>query len=339
MNFLFLDGASGNAVSEIGLRTYEYWNSQLPYNSSSVKNYSNKIEIELGVANNILLEDYGVLFTHKVDWNSGATESIYSLLINGFLNRTYDTLIYPKEGLHPTAISCIDQIELYGCNVIPVKTNSFGVFNLNDLESKVSTAPVSSKPLLYLEHIVGLTGSENNLEKISEIVRSRKGLQCIIDITQSLGKTYPVNLDWCSCIFGSVHKFGGFKGLGLLIHNGTYMPIIGENNRRKGTLDHPAIFGSIESYKQAKTLNWKELLINKISMWEDIPELVDLESGHSHIKLFGSRKLESHQINALYRNVIVGYGSACTNGLFSPPMLYKKLCSKYNLKSVIRLSV
>ena len=339
MNFLFLDGASGNAVSEIGLRTYEYWNSHIPYNSSSVKNYSDIIDKELDVANKVLLKDYGVLFTHRVDWNSGATESIFSLLINGFLNNTYDTILYPSEGLHSTATSCIDQIELYGCDTIPVKTNRFGAFDLNDLESKVKTTPLSSKPLLYFEHIVGLTGAENDLEKISEIVRSRIGLQSVIDITQSLGKTDPVNLDWCSCIFGSVHKFGGFKGLGLLIHNGIYTPIIGKNKIRKGTLNHPAIFGSVEAYKRARTYNWVELLSNRILQWEDIPDLIDLESSQGHIKLFGSKMLESHQINARYNNVIVGFGSACSNGLFTTPAVYEQLCLHFGLKSIIRLSV
>ena len=160
-----------------------------------------------------------------------------------------------------------------------------------------------------------------------------------MDITQVLGKQKLSNLEFCDYVFGSCHKYGGMKGIGYLISVKPMNSIYSLDGGRDGTINHCGIIASSEALKSATNLNWRNLLTSRIVQAAFGSDFNILINESSNIWLGSFKGLETYDIRQQYPNVILGFGTACSDGLHEIPEIYNRILASRDLKSVFRLSV
>lgn len=339
MDKIFLDGSSGNSLNAEGMSSFKYWNEQLPYNVNSYRNYGSEIDIALDNARNTFLETLRLSDTHSfLQWNSGATESIYSIIIGLFIRKEFDVIMLPDYS-HPTAQKCAIYIENIGGEVVRLKTDDFGKICIPNLETELKARSTPKRILLYLEYCNGFTGSLHQLEGIEEIMLKYPELIVSMDTTQVLGKQELRNLGFCNYIFGSCHKYGGMKGVGYTISDKPIESIYSFDGSRDGTVNHCGIIASTEALKSARKLDWRKILTTRITEASFGLDFELLMNESSNIALGAFEELELYDIRREYPHVILGFGTACSQGLHEIPEIYRRLLSSRKKKSIIRLSV
>jgi len=338
MDFIFLDGASGNPTLPDALDAINYWSKYYPYNVSSFKNYGNKIQTALNESNEFLLDYLGMKNSQSVVWNSGATESIYSILINEYINRKFDAVIINKY-VHPTALKCCHKLEELGCEIIEVPSNNLGILSVKEIEKVISKLDSESHFLFYCEALNSFTGAFQDIAGIKSLLEKQEHIKLSLDITQAIGKSPLINLDWCDYIFASCHKYGGPKGIGFLVHKDKTRFLMQIDEARDGTINHVGIIASISALKQAIKINWYQELLNRINLSGLLKEMDQIYDNKYNVILLTSKNLDNFQIVRKYPNVIVGFGSACSNGIMNTPKIYANLKDQLNVKTVIRISV
>ena len=338
MNKIFLDGSSGNSLNSAGMDAFMYWNEKFPYNVNSYRNYGTEIDDELKKARVTFLEQLQLIDINPyVEWNSGATESIYSIIIGGFIRKDFEVIMMPEYS-HPTAQKCAKYIENIGGEVVKLKTDDFGKICISSFEIELKKR-ANNRVLLYLEYCNGYTGALHQLDAIEAVKLKCPELLVSMDITQVLGKQKLSNLEFCDYVFGSCHKYGGMKGIGYLISVKPIKSIYSFDGSRDGTINHCGIIASSVALKSATNLDWRNMLTSRIleaSFGSDFSILIN-ES--SNIVLGSFKGLETYVIRQQYPNVILGFGTACSDGLQEVPEIYKHILSTRDLKSVFRLSV
>lgn len=339
MSKIFLDGSSGNSLNSAGMDAFLYWNEKFPYNVNSYRNFGTEIDSELSITNNLFLEELKINGTHSVlEWNAGATESIYSLIIGGYLKGQFKRILL-AEHAHPTALKCVDYVKEIGCEVQIINTDLFGRLSVSDLEEKLFQNDDRLNTLLYLEYSNGYTGAKHDLDLIRTIVKTNSWLIVSMDLTQIFGKKELEDLSFCDFFFASCHKYGGMKGVGFLIGNQDYHPIYSRNNSRDGTINHCGIFASKEALIVSKRENWNELLLSNIKLASFESDFKILLNESPNIALGAFNNLDIYDVSQIYPNVILGFGTACSQGLQEIPLIYRHIQREFGTASVIRLSV
>lgn len=326
----FLDGASGIQMSQAALDEYCYWSHKMFVNPSSYKNYSHEIDYHLQRATDGFLDFIDNEYNF-VEYTSGASESIISNIIHRFIKGEFTQLISPKYE-HPNAESCMEVISGYGCEIIRIETDNFGRINSSDLEIDLN------KPtLIYSSYINGLTGEFQDLQWLTELKDDFLDAKLIIDVTQVFGKLKGINCFSADEIFCSAHKFGGPKGFGLRFSREPFS-ILGPNQSRPGTLNVPAIMASRVALDEAFSRNWETELIEKVQEMNLPLELIQSHNSSGLIKMYGCHEFSSSELVAKFPDTILGFGTACSSGVFNVPIIYQKIAEVYQLKSVVRIS-
>jgi cysteine desulfurase len=179
-------------------------------------------------------------------FTSGATESNNWVFHAAGMRGAGRILISAIE--HASVSGPAEAFAQRGFQVLPIPVSSFGVIDLEALESLLTEETI----LVSILAAHNETGAVQPVAEASQIVKARSAALFHTDATQALGKL-PINLTeaWpeVDLLSFSAHKFHGPKGIGgLYIRPGVQLPpfILGGGQQlglRSGTMNSPALAG------------------------------------------------------------------------------------------------
>ena len=292
-----------------------------------------------------IIADYLNCSTAKLIFNSGATESINTVLSAQNLSN-FKSIITSKLEHHATLESC-------NANNFPVHfvdNDSFGNINLQNLEELCAN---NRKSLVSLLFVNNETGVISPVDKIVEIAHKYE-CKVHIDAVQGLGKL-EIDLEGLEVDFASFsgHKIGSLKGIGLLYvkNPNEFVPlIIGGGQERKlraGTYNFAGI--------QSLSLAVQDISIDENDRIGELRESFErsfLEIDRNY-RINGLDAPRVHNTSSIYlggrpshealmqlssKGILTSTGSACNSGSFKPSHVITSMESKEIAQSTLRIS-
>ena len=362
---IYLDNAattplSKNVLKKINSTYKNYWN-----NSSSTYKYGIKCAIfleklRLKIAEIFNAEPEDIIFT------SGSSESTSIVFSN--LDDKYKTgRIVISTVEHQATIISANKLKRKGWEIYEWKVNEDGMIDISEIEQVLdkNTTLVS---LIWGQSEIG------TLQPVQFVGNKCNKMDILfhIDGTQILSNGI---FNWkelnCDLLSLSAHKFGGPKGIGILLTNfksrlllkNNDISVSQEYSIRQGTTALPLIAGMNESIKNIKgrikfnnyeaefetnkTSLLKEYFINKIS---NIPNIKITGSfshrlpNHISFILFNKKFLPIKAYKVINymsdNNVAISSGSACSSSSGKPSGILENMGYDINqLNSNIRVSL
>ena len=363
-DFIYFDHASTSPLSldvleKINSANLNYWG-----NVSATYKFGINCSTELeSIRNHIAL----ILNSNSEDivFTSGSSESI-SIVFNKLSDNFKPANIIISEVEHQATVISSNILEKRGWKITEWEVDNKGIVKLNKLENYLN-------PKTKLISIIWGQSEIGSLQPIQFI-----GKKCIennilfhVDATQIISngifKWKDLNCDLLSL---SAHKFGGPKGIGMLLTNeksrsflkNSDIALTHEYSIRQGTQSLPLVCGMHQALKNitgfisfsnydAKFEN------NKIYFLRNY--LIDLFKDNKHVEITGSieNRLPNHLSFILLNknlvpikaykiinfmsdnNISISSGSSCSSYNKNPSKVLTKLCLEKNrLFSNIRLS-
>ena len=363
--FIYLDNASTTPLSRNVLKkintTYKnYWS-----NSSSTYSYGIKCaiyleKIRLKIAESFNTEPEDIIFT------SGTSEST-SIVFSNLSDKYKTGRVVISQVEHQATIISANKLKRKGWEIYEWPVNNDGIVNISEIDQiiKKDTNLVS---LIWGQSEIG------SLQPVQLVGSKCNKLDILfhIDGTQILSNGI---FNWkdlnCDLLSLSAHKFGGPKGIGLLLTNFKSRLLLKNNDIslsqeysiRQGTPALPLIAGMYESIKN---------ISSKIKLYEDKAEfesnktfllkeyLIDKITNIPNIKITGSysQRLPNHisfilfneellpikaykVINYMSDNdVAISSGSACSSSSGKPSKILDNMgYESSQLNSNIRVSL
>ena len=364
-DFIYFDHASTSPLSQdvleiINSANLNYWG-----NVSATYKFGINCSTELeSIRSNIAL-----IFNTKSDdiiFTSGSSESI-SIVFNKLSDNFKPENIVISEVEHQATVISSNILKKRGWKIIEWEVDNKGIVKLNKLENYLN-------PKTKLISIIWGQSEIGSLQPIQFI-----GKKCIennilfhVDATQIINngifKWKDLNCDLLSL---SAHKFGGPKGIGMLLTNeksrsflkNSDIALTHENSIRQGTQSLPLVCGMHQALKNitgfisfsnydAKFEN------NKIYFLRNY--LINLFKDNKYVEITGSieNRLPNHLSFILLNknhlpikaykiinfmsdnNISISSGSACSSSIKNPSKVLTKLRLDNNkLFSNIRLSI
>ena len=250
---IYLDYAASSPLSEQALQRLQ---ETLPLfgNPSSNHAYGRKLNREIDDARLAILKAFALSpSTYRVIFVSSATEG-NNLALKGIAKqyRNRGTKILSSVLEHPSVTNPLMALKKDGFDVSFLPVDNEGKVSLKRLEESMDKQTI----LVSLIGTNNEVGSVNDLPAIASIVAKYPKAYLHMDMTQAVGKTafdYSL-LDLFTC---SAHKFGGPKGVGLLIakKNIVFSPLLDggeqEYGFRSSTLNYPGIMATKEALTEA----------------------------------------------------------------------------------------
>jgi len=363
-DFIYFDHASTSPLSLdvleiINSANLNYWG-----NVSATYKFGINCSIELeSVRNNIAL----ILNSNSEDiiFTSGSSESI-SIVFNKLSDNYKPENIVISEVEHQATVIASNILKKRGWKIIEWEVDNKGILNLDKLENYLN-------PKTKLISIIWGQSEIGSLQPIQLIGKSCKENNILfhVDATQIISngifKWQDLNCDLLSL---SAHKFGGPKGIGLLLTNeksrsflkNSDIAVTHEYSIRQGTQSLPLICGMHQALKNISGVisfsNYNAVFKNnKITFLKDY--LLDLLKDNKYVEITGSieNRLPNHLsfivfnknllpiksfkiVNFMSDNDIsISSGSSCSSSNKNPSKVLTKLClSNDKLFSNIRLS-
>ena len=362
---IYLDNAattplSKNVLKKINSTYKNYWN-----NSSSTYKYGIKCaifleKIRLKIAETFNAEPEDIIFT------SGSSESTSIVFSN--LDDKYKTgRVVISKVEHQATIISANKLKRKGWEIYEWKVNEDGMIDISEIEQVLdkNTTLVS---LIWGQSEIG------TLQPVQFVGNKCNKMDILfhIDGTQILSNGI---FNWkelnCDLLSLSAHKFGGPKGIGILLTNfksrlllkNNDISVSQEYSIRQGTTALPLIAGMNESIKNIKgrikfnnyeaefetnkTSLLKEYFINKIG---NIPNIKITGSfshrlpNHISFILFNKKFLPIKAYKVINymsdNNVAISSGSACSSSSGKPSGILENMGYDINqLNSNIRVSL
>lgn len=250
---IYLDYAASSPLSE---QAFHRLQETLPLfaNPSSNHAYGRKLNREIDDARLAILKAFGLSpSSYRVIFVSSATEG-NNLALKGIAKqyRNRGTKILSSVLEHPSVTNPLMALKKDGFDVSLLPVDSEGKMSLKQLEESMDKQTI----LVSLIGTNNEVGSVNDLPSIASIVAKYPKAYLHMDMTQAVGKTafdYSL-LDLFTC---SAHKFGGPKGVGLLIAKKSiaFSPLLDggeqEYGFRSGTLNYPGIMATRDALTEA----------------------------------------------------------------------------------------
>ena len=175
----------------------------------------------------------------QVAFTSGATEANNAVLAHAasFFDSSARVVVSSIE--HPSVLEPADH--WFSGHALTVPVEPTGVVDMNRLRALLDEVP--EVRLVSLMAANNETGVLQPWGETASLCRER-GIHFHCDATQWVGKFSSSGFSACSSFSASAHKFGGPKGVGILVSELANPFILGgnqENGRRSGTENYPAI--------------------------------------------------------------------------------------------------
>ena len=316
-------------------------------NPSSLHNLGLEAEREIKKVKKIISKVLNV-GSNEIFFTSGATEA-NNLAIQGCYaaNKRSGKHIITTKTEHPSVIEAIKKLEELGANVTYLPVCEKGYINLEQLESTLRDDTI----LVSIMHVNNETGTINDIEKISKIVKNKNAIMHC-DGVQGFLK-HSINLKNVDIYTFSAHKVHGLKGTGgLFIKKGTKLsPIFFGGSQESGirvgtenTLSIISLGMAVEKFiEMSNTKNTiikvREKIMAVANEYSDIYINGDGENGSPYILniSFNGVKAEVllHALES--HNIYVSTGSACSSKK-TEKMLDHYGYSKERVSSSLRFS-
>tara|TARA_B100000965_G_scaffold69017_1_gene54398 strand:+ start:756 stop:1928 length:1173 start_codon:yes stop_codon:yes gene_type:complete len=363
--YIYLDNASTTPLSKNVLKkitsTYKnYWSNSSSTYKTGIKCATYLEKIRLKIANIFNAEPEDIIFT------SGSSESI-SIVFSNLGDRYNTGRVVISSVEHQATIIATNKLKRKGWEIYQWPVNKKGIINISDVDEIINkyTNLVS---LIWGQSEIG------SLQPVQFIGAKCEELDILfhIDGTQILSNGI---FNWqklnCDLLSLSAHKFGGPKGIGLLLTNSksrlllknSDISLSQEYSIRQGTSAIPLIAGMYESIKNIKgrikfdsyktvfELNKNDLLkkyfLNKISNIPNIkitgcysnrlPNHISFILFNKQLKPIKAYKVINYMSD---NNVAISSGSACSSSTGKPSLILKNMgYDSDQLYSNIRVSL
>ncbi len=363
-DFIYFDHASTSPLSLdvleiINSANLNYWG-----NVSATYKFGIDCSTELeSIRNNIAF----ILNSNSEDiiFTSGSSESI-SLVFNKLSDNFKPENIVISEVEHQATIISSNILKKRGWEIIEWEVNNKGIVDLYKLENYLN-------PKTKLISIIWGQSEIGSLQPIQLIGKKCRENNILfhVDATQIISngifKWKELNCDLLSL---SAHKFGGPKGIGILLTNeksrsflrNSDIALTHEYSIRQGTQSLPLIFGMYQALKNISGLitfsNYDAVFRNNKVIFLKA-YLLDLFKDNKYVEITGSIKnrLPNHLSFILFNknhcpikaykivnfmsdnNIAISSGSSCSSSNNNPSYVLTKLGLENNkLFSNIRLS-
>ena len=363
-DFIYFDHASTSPLSLdvleiINSANLNYWG-----NVSATYKFGIDCSTELeSIRNNIAF----ILNSNSEDiiFTSGSSESI-SLVFNKLSDNFKPENIVISEVEHQATIISSNILKKRGWKIIEWEVNNKGIVDLYKLENYLN-------PKTKLISIIWGQSEIGSLQPIQLIGKKCRENNILfhVDATQIISngifKWKELNCDLLSL---SAHKFGGPKGIGILLTNeksrsflrNSDIALTHEYSIRQGTQSLPLIFGMYQALKNISGLitfsNYDAVFRNNKVIFLKA-YLLDLFKDNKYVEITGSIKnrLPNHLSFILFNknhcpikaykivnfmsdnNIAISSGSSCSSSKNKPSYVLTKLGLENNkLFSNIRLS-
>ena len=363
-DFIYFDHASTSPLSLdvleiINSANLNYWG-----NVSATYKFGIDCSTELeSIRNNIAF----ILNSNSEDiiFTSGSSESI-SLVFNKLSDNFKPENIVISEVEHQATIISSNILKKRGWEIIEWEVNNKGIVDLYKLENYLN-------PKTKLISIIWGQSEIGSLQPIQLIGKKCRENNILfhVDATQIISngifKWKELNCDLLSL---SAHKFGGPKGIGILLTNeksrsflrNSDIALTHEYSIRQGTQSLPLIFGMYQALKNISGLitfsNYDAVFRNNKVIFLKA-YLLDLFKDNKYVEITGSVKnrLPNHLSFILFNknycpikaykivnfmsdnNIAISSGSSCSSSNNNPSYVLTKLGLENNkLFSNIRLS-
>ena len=363
-DFIYFDHASTSPLSLdvleiINSANLNYWG-----NVSATYKFGIDCSTELeSIRNNIAF----ILNSNSEDiiFTSGSSESI-SLVFNKLSDNFKPENIVISEVEHQATIISSNILKKRGWEIIEWEVNNKGIVDLYKLENYLN-------PKTKLISIIWGQSEIGSLQPIQLIGKKCRENNILfhVDATQIISngifKWKELNCDLLSL---SAHKFGGPKGIGILLTNeksrsflrNSDIALTHEYSIRQGTQSLPLIFGMYQALKNISGLitfsNYDAVFRNNKVIFLKA-YLLDLFKDNKYVEITGSIKnrLPNHLSFILFNknhcpikaykivnfmsdnNIAISSGSSCSSSNNNPSYVLTKLGLENNkLYSNIRLS-
>lgn len=364
-NFIYLDNASTTPLSKNVLKkintTYKnYWS-----NSSSTYRYGIECslyleKIRLKIAKTFNAEPEDIIFT------SGSSEST-SIVFSNMGDKYKNGRIVISKVEHQATIISANKLKRKGWDIYEWPVNKDGIIDITAVDYFI-------KKNINLVSLIWGQSEIGTLQPVQFVGNKCKKLEILfhIDATQILSNGI---FSWkdlnCDLLSLSAHKFGGPKGIGILLTNFKSRLLLKNNDIslsqeysiRQGTAALPLIAGMYESIKNINgRINFKNYIAefesNKTSQLKDY--FISKVSDIPNIKITGScsQRLPNHISFILFNmqflpikaykvinymsdnNVAISSGSACSSSSGKPSQILQNMgYDKKQLYSNIRVSL
>jgi len=364
-NFIYLDNASTTPLSENVLNiiksTYRnYW-----HNPSST--------YELGIKCSTYLEKIRskIAYIFKADpediiFTSGSSEST-NIVFNNIYENFKNGRVVISNVEHQATTICANKLRKQNWDIYEWTVNNDGILNISNIENILNNDT-------KLVSIIWGQSEIGTIQPVQFIGSKCEELNIMfhLDGTQILSNGI---FSWkdlkCDCLSLSAHKFGGPKGIGILLTNKKSRLILKNNDIslsqeysiRQGTQALPLIAGMYESIKnisgRIKLSNVEtEFLSNDVVLKRNY--FLEKIRDNKHIKITGSinKRLPNHisfiLLNKILKpikaykvinfmsdnNIAISSGSACSSSSGKPSTILKNIGFKdEELYSNIRVSL
>jgi cysteine desulfurase len=271
--------------------------------------------------------------TNEVIFTSGATES-NNTAIKGiaYKHQHKGKHLITSKIEHHSVLHVFEQLENEGFTVTYLDVDEQGIIDIEQLKNAITDDTI----LVSIMFVNNEVGTVQPMYEIDDIVKNSNAM-FHVDAVQAIGH---LDIDFNEFSIDSMsitaHKFGGPKGIGvLLVKEGTimrYMQLGGEQEtkRRAGTENIPQIAGLTEALKLATDnlddnnvhlMSLKNLFLVKLQErsvpFEVNGSMVDT-TGHVVNLYFPFIDVETMLTLLDLSNIYVSSGSACTAGSTTP---------------------
>lgn len=260
---IYFDNAATTPTLKEALEAFLRANSEYFGNPSSSHAFGHEADHYLEEARASILSDLGLSETHKLIFNSGATEG-NNLAIKGlafrYANRGKRIITSAVE--HLSVLNVVNELKPFGFDIVILPVSAEGKVEPEVLKNAMTKDTI----LVSIMAVNNEVGAINDVGALADAVHAYPKAFFHIDATQAIGKV-RIPYEKADLISFSAHKFGGLKGSGALIYrkNIVFSPVnMGgeqEYGFRGGTVNVPsciaeavALHSSLNNYEKHQTI-------------------------------------------------------------------------------------
>ena len=345
---IYLDYSATTSVDKRVLDTFNKVCIDFPGNPNSLHKLGVEANKLIGEATNQIANLLKVK-PNEIIYTSGASES-NNLAIKGiclkYQNRGKHIITTNLE--HSSIYGPIGYLQRLGFTVDMVKTNEFGLVDIDDLKKLIKEDTI----LVSIASVNSEVGISQNIDEIGKLLKEYPKCYFHVDMTQSIGKM-NISLENVDLASFSAHKFFGLKGIGALIkkENIELTPIIhgGKSTTiyRSGTPALPLIVSLSKALRLAYEdldIPYIEKLNNRLKDKLKEYEMVRINSNEYsipqilNISILGV-KPETFQHALEEYDIYISTQSACSAGNPISKAVFEVTKNELQAKSSIRISI